>query len=192
MTVRHILAIDQGTTGTKALIVREDGQVVASQSQGFRQFYPRPGWVEHDPEEIWRTVTETAAAALGTASVRPGELAAIGITNQRETTVAWERDTGRPACNAIVWQDRRTAGMCLRLAAAGAGATFRDRTGLLLDAYFSGTKISWLLDNVNGLRKRAEANEIAVGTIDSWLVYKLTGGCQHRGTGLRSPGRAIR
>jgi glycerol kinase len=175
----YILAIDQGTTGTKALIVREDGQVVASQSQEIRQFYPRPGWVEHNPEEIWRTVTETAEAALRAASVRPGELAAIGITNQRETTVAWERATGRPVCNAIVWQDRRTAGMCRQLAATGAGATFRDRTGLLLDAYFSGTKISWLLDNVNGLRKRAETNEIAVGTIDSWLVYKLTGGRQH-------------
>jgi glycerol kinase len=179
MTARNILAIDQGTTGTKALIVGADGQVVASHSQEFRQFYPRPGWVEHDAEEIWRTVTETAEAALRAAGIRAGELAAIGITNQRETTVAWERDTGRPVHNAIVWQDRRTAGMCRRLAADGAGPTFRDKTGLLLDAYFSGTKISWLLDNVSALRKRAEAGEIAVGTIDSWLVYKLTGGRQH-------------
>jgi len=176
MTVGNILAIDQGTTGTKALIVREDGQVAASHSREFRQFYPRPGWVEHDAEEIWRTVTETAEVALRVAGVEAGELAAIGITNQRETTVAWERDTGRPVHNAIVWQDRRTAGMCRRLAASGAGPSFRDKTGLLLDAYFSGTKISWLLDNVRGLRKRAELGEIAVGTIDSWLVYKLTGG----------------
>jgi glycerol kinase len=179
MAGRHVLAIDQGTTGTKALIVAEDGQVVCSQSQEFQQFYPRPGWVEHDPDAIWRTVTETADAVLRSAGIRSGELAGIGITNQRETTVAWERDTGRPVHNAIVWQDRRTAGMCRRLAEAGATPTFRDKTGLLLDPYFSGTKISWLLDNVTGLRKRAEAGEIAVGTIDSWLVYKLTGGREH-------------
>lgn len=175
----HLLAIDQGTTGTKALVVAGDGEVVGSASTEFAQHYPHPGWVEHDPEDIWRTVGDTAERALRQAWIRPGELAGIGITNQRETTVAWERATGRPVHNAIVWQDRRTAGMCRRLAASGAEATFRDRTGLLLDAYFSGTKIAWLLDNVPDLRGRAEAGEIAVGTIDSWLVYKLTGGRAH-------------
>lgn len=175
----HLLAIDQGTTGTKALVVAGDGQVVGSASTEFAQHYPRPGWVEHDPEEIWRTVADTAERALRQAWIRPAELAGIGITNQRETTVAWERATGRPVADAIVWQDRRTAGRCRRLAAAGAEALFRDRTGLLLDAYFSGTKIAWLLDNVPDLRRRAEAGEIAVGTIDSWLVYKLTGGRMH-------------
>lgn len=179
MTSRHILAIDQGTTGTKALVVDEDGQVVSTQSQEFRQFYPRPGWVEHDPEEIWQSVLATAESALNDAGVRPGELAGIGITNQRETTVVWERDTGRPLHHAIVWQDRRTAGACRRLAATGADQEIRARTGLLLDAYFSGTKIAWLFDNVDGLRERAEKGEVAVGTIDSWLVYRLTGGRAH-------------
>jgi len=179
MAGRHILAIDQGTTGTKALVVGEDGQVICSASEEFRQFYPRPGWVEHDPEEIWRSVARTAEAALGSAGLAPEDLAGIGITNQRETTVAWERATGQPVHNAIVWQDRRTAGVCRDLAASGAERVFRDRTGLLLDSYFSGTKIAWLLDNVDGLRKRAEGGEIAVGTIDSWLVFKMTGGRCH-------------
>jgi glycerol kinase len=179
MAGRHVLAIDQGTTGTKALVITEDGQVAAGRSQEFRQLYPRPGRVEHDPEEIWRSVTATAEAALREAWVRPGEVTAVGITNQRETTVAWDRATGAPVHNAIVWQDRRTAGMCRRLAAAGLEQQFRDRTGLRLDAYFSGTKIAWLLDNVPGLRKRAESGEIAVGTIDSWLVCRLTGGRLH-------------
>jgi glycerol kinase len=179
MTGRHILAIDQGTTGTKALVVADDGTVVSSRSSEFQQFYPHPGWVEHDPEQIWRSVIETAEAALHDARVRPGELAGIGITNQRETTVAWERGSGLPVHRAIVWQDRRTAGMCRRLAESGAEPVFREKTGLLLDAYFSGTKIAWLLGNVPGLRKRAEAGEIAVGTIDSWLVSKLTAGRAH-------------
>ncbi|HYZ54789.1 MAG TPA: glycerol kinase GlpK [Streptosporangiaceae bacterium] len=179
MNARHVLAIDQGTTGTKAVVVSGDGQVIGSASTEFPQYYPRPGWVEHDPEEIWRTVTGTAERALRDARVRPGELAGIGITNQRETTVAWERPTGCPAHRAIVWQDRRTAGMCRRLTESGTGQLIHDKTGLLLDPYFSGTKIAWLLDHVDGLRKRAEAGEILFGTIDSWLVYKLTGGRVH-------------
>jgi glycerol kinase len=179
MEGRHLVAIDQGTTGTKVIVVSGDGQVTASASAEFPQYFPRPGWVEHDPEEIWDSVLQTAGRALREASVRPGELAGIGITNQRETTVAWERSTGRPVHRAIVWQDRRTAGMCRRLADSGAAQVFRAKTGLLLDAYFSGTKITWLLDHVDGLRKRAETGEIMVGTIDSWLVYKLTGGRVH-------------
>ena len=175
----HVLAIDQGTTGTKAVVVGGDGRVTGSASTEFSQYYPRPGWVEHDPEEIWRSALATAGAALDRASVRPAALAGIGITNQRETVVAWERSTGCPLHRAIVWQDRRTAGMCRRLADEGAGPVFRDKTGLLLDPYFSGTKIAWLLDNVDGLRKRAEAGEVAFGTIDSWLVYRLTGGRRH-------------
>lgn len=179
MSGQHVLAIDQGTTGTKAVVVKADGTVAGSASTEFRQYYPRPGWVEHDPEEIWRSAQTTAEQALRKAWVRPGELAAIGITNQRETVVVWDRSTGQPLHRAIVWQDRRTAGMCRRLAASGAEGTFRDKTGLLLDAYFSGTKIAWLLDNVEGLRERAETGEVAFGTIDSWLVYKLTGGREH-------------
>ena len=179
MAARHILAIDQGTTGTTVMIVDGEGRVAGSAHAEFPQYYPQPGWVEHDPEEIWRCVTEVAQAALRNSGVRRTELACIGITNQRETTVAWERATGRPVHNAIVWQDRRTAPMCQRLTDEGAEPLFRDRTGLLLDAYFSGTKIAWLLDNISGLRRRAEIGEIAVGTIDSWLVYKLTGGRKH-------------
>jgi glycerol kinase len=161
------------------VIVRGDGHVTGSASTEFTQYYPRPGWVEHDPEEIWRSVLVTAEEALRRAGVRAPELAGIGITNQRETVVVWERSTGRPLHRAIVWQDRRTAGMCRRLADEGAEPIFRDKTGLLLDSYFSGTKIAWLLDNVDGLRRRAEAGEVAFGTIDSWLVFRLTGGREH-------------
>jgi glycerol kinase len=175
----HVLAIDQGTSGTKAVVVAGDGHVAGSASTEFTQYYPHPGWVEHDPEEIWRSVLATAEEALRRARVRPAKLAGIGITNQRETVVVWERSTGHPLHRAIVWQDRRTARMCRRLADEGAEPVFRNKTGLLLDAYFSGTKIAWLLDNVDGLRKRAEAGEVAFGTIDSWLVYRLTGGREH-------------
>ena len=179
MTSGHVLAIDQGTSGSTVLVVDPDGRVVGSSQQEFRQYYPRPGWVEHDPEEIWNNVSDTVAKALDGAGVPVSDLAALGITNQRETTVLWERRTGRPVHNAIVWQDRRTAGMCQRLAAGGADRLFRDRSGLLLDAYFSGTKIAWLLDNVDGLRARAERGEIAFGTIDTWVIWNLTGGRVH-------------
>jgi glycerol kinase len=176
---RYVLAIDQGTTGSKALVLGEDGRIAGSASGEFRQYYPRPGWVEHDPEEIWHNVVSVTEAALADAGARPGEITALGITNQRETTVLWERSTGRPVHRAVVWQDRRTAAMCQRLAEDGAEQLIRDRTGLLLDAYFSGTKIAWLLDNVDGLRRRAEDGEIVFGTVDSWLVHRLTDGQVH-------------
>src|SRR5262249_23524168 len=145
----------------------------------FRQIFPKTGWVEHDAREIWSTQIGVAVEALAGASLRPRDLAAIGITNQRETTVVWDRKSGEAIANAIVWQDRRTADVCDRLRAAGAEATVRERTGLVVDAYFSGTKVAWLLDNVPGARARAEKGELAFGTIDSWLVYKLTSGKLH-------------
>ncbi|HEY8418453.1 MAG TPA: glycerol kinase GlpK [Limnochordales bacterium] len=179
MGKRWVLALDQGTTSSRAILFDEQGRAVAIAQQPFRQHYPRPGWVEHDPEEIWATQLGTARGVLAQAGVAPEDVAAIGISNQRETTVLWERATGRPVAPAIVWQDRRTAGMCDALKGQGAEALVREKTGLVLDPYFSATKIAWLLDNVTGLRARAERGEIAFGTIDSWLVYRLTGGRVH-------------
>lgn len=176
---QHILAMDQGTTGTKVLVISPDGDVVGQAYAEFTQHYPRPGWVEHDPEEIWHVSRQVALRALDDAEVEAAQLAAIGITNQRETTVLWDRETGEPVHNAIVWQDRRTAGICDRLLEDGHGPTFRERTGLVVDAYFSGTKVQWLLDHVDGLRERADAGRIAFGTIDSWLVWNMTGGAVH-------------
>src|SRR5437773_4054017 len=176
---RYVLALDQGTTGSTALVVDPDGRVLARGYAELPQYFPRPGWVEHDPEEIWSTVERAARAALAEARVAASEIAAIGITNQRETTVVWERATGAPIHRAIVWQCRRTAPMCDRLRADGAEPLVRERTGLVLDAYFSGTKIRWLLDEVPGARARAERGELAFGTVDAWLVWKLTGGRIH-------------
>jgi glycerol kinase len=176
---RHILAMDQGTTGTKVLVVDPDGTVTGQAYAEFTQHYPRPGWVEHDPEEIWQVSRRVALEALDAASVSARDLSAIGITNQRETTVLWDRTTGEPVHNAIVWQDRRTAGICDRLRADGHEPMFRERTGLVVDAYFSGTKLQWLLHNVEGAHGRAEAGDLAFGTIDSWLVWNLTGGRLH-------------
>ena len=176
---RYVLALDQGTSGSTALVVDPDGRVLARGYAELPQYYPRPGWVEHDPEEIWATVGRAAAAALAEARVSGGEVAAVGITNQRETTVVWERGSGRPIHRAIVWQCRRTAEMCDRLRADGAEPMVRERTGLVLDAYFSGTKIAWLLDAVPDARRRAERGELAFGTVDSWLLWKLTGGAVH-------------
>jgi len=156
-----------------------DGAVVEVAQKEFRQIFPQPGWVEHDPQEIWATQIAVAIEALGRAQLRPRDLAAIGITNQRETTIVWDRDTGQPVCNAIVWQDRRTAEFCDRLKAAGHEALVAERTGLVIDAYFSGSKIAWILDNVPGARQRAEAGRLAFGTVDSWLVWKLTSGATH-------------
>jgi glycerol kinase len=184
---RYILALDQGTTSSRAIIFDHGGDIVAMAQKEFRQIYPQPGWVEHDPEDIWKTQHDTAMDALFKARISAKQLAGIGITNQRETTVLWDRKTGRAIGNAIVWQDRRTAPACERLKAAGREAAIRARTGLVIDAYFSATKIAWILDNTapdaNGrtLRDRADAGEIAFGTIDSWLVWKLTGGMQHKG-----------
>ena len=174
-----VLAIDQGTTSSRAIVFDTAGNSVALAQQDFTQHYPRGGWVEHDPEEIWSSTLAVCREALAQAGERAGEVAAIGITNQRETVVVWDRDTGRPVHNAIVWQDRRTAPRCRELAEAGHGDLFERRTGLLLDPYFSGTKIAWLLDNVEGARAAAEAGRLAFGTVDSFLVWRLTGGRVH-------------
>ena len=176
---RFVLALDQGTTGSTALVVDPEGQVRARGYAELAQHFPRPGWVEHDPGEIWASVERAGRAALAEARVTGGEVAAIGITNQRETTLVWDRATGAPIHPAIVWQCRRTAPLCDRLRAEGVEPLLRERTGLVLDAYFSGTKIRWLLDEVAGARARAERGELAFGTVDAWLLWKLTGGGVH-------------
>ena len=179
MTDGYILAIDQGTTGTKVLVFDHEANIRSHAYSEFTQHYPKPGWVEHDAEEIWTISIKLIAAALKSANIHATEIRAIGITNQRETSVLWDRSTGVPISRAIVWQDRRTAGICDDLKAQGHEEVFKRRTGLVVDAYFSGTKVKWLLDNTAGLRARAENGEIAFGTIDSWLVWKLTGGRAH-------------
>lgn len=173
---RHILAIDQGTTSSRAIVFDGRQQVVGTGQKEFTQHYPDSGWVEHDPEEIWSTVKATVRAAIRKAGLTAADIAAIGITNQRETVVVWEKATGKPIHNAIVWQDRRTAPMCQALRKKGLEAKFNRKTGLLLDPYFSGTKIAWILDRVKGARKRAERGELLAGTIDAFLVWRLTGG----------------
>jgi glycerol kinase len=175
----HILAIDQGTTSTRALVLDAQLTVVGTAQQEFPQHFPHAGWVEHDPEDIWRTTLDTARQALGRSGVPTASIAGLGITNQRETCVVWDRRTGQPIHRAIVWQDRRTADMCARLKAEGAEAMVAAKTGLLLDPYFSGTKIAWLLDNVSGARAAAEAGHLAFGTIDTFLLWRLTGGAVH-------------
>ncbi len=174
-----ILAIDQGTTSSRAILFDGAMRVAGIGQQEFAQYYPASGWVEHDPEEIWSSVVSTAKAALATAGRVASDVAAIGITNQRETVVIWERDTGRPIHNAIVWQDRRTAPLCARLKKQGLEPKFARKTGLLLDPYFSGTKIAWILDKVKGARRRAERGELLAGTIDSFLMWRRTGGRTH-------------
>jgi len=176
---RHILAIDQGTTSSRAMIFDQSGQTVALAQQEFRQIYPQDGWVEHDPEEIWQSVLAVCRQLLQQAEATGIELAGIGITNQRETTLVWDRLTGKPLYNAIVWQDRRTADYCAELKALGNEEQVAERTGLLLDPYFSATKIGWILDNVDGARARAEQGELAFGTVDSFLLWRLTGGKVH-------------
>ena len=177
--MRAILALDQGTTGSTALVVGEDGAVLGRGYRELPQHYPQPGWVEHDPGEIWTTQLEAARAALSAAGLAPRDLAAIGITNQRETTLLWDRRTGEPVHRAIVWQCRRSAPLCERLRAEGLEPMVRARTGLVLDAYFSGTKIAWLLDTRPELRARAARGELAFGTVDTWLLWQLTGGRVH-------------
>lgn len=176
---RAVLALDQGTTSSRAIIFDTDGRIAAMAQREFTQIYPTEGWVEHDPAEIWTTQLETAREAIAKAGLTAADLAAVGITNQRETTILWDRTTGEPVANAIVWQDRRTADDCARLRTMDQEPFFRERTGLPLDPYFSGTKIAWLLENVPGLRGRAANGDIAFGTVDSWLIYKLTGGRLH-------------
>ncbi len=175
----YLLALDQGTTSSRAALFDTQGGLVAIAQQEFTQHYPRPGWVEHDPELIWQSQLDTAREVLAKADVRADQVLALGIANQRETVVLWERATGRPVANAIVWQDRRTAAACEALKAQGLETLFRQRTGLLLDPYFSGTKLAWLLDNVPGARERAERGELAFGTVDSYLIWRLTGGRAH-------------
>ncbi len=176
---RYVLALDQGTTGSTALVVDPEGRVRGRGYAELPQYFPQPGWVEHDPGEIWATTEAAGRQALKVAGIAGAELAAIGITNQRETTILWERQSGRPVHRAIVWQCRRTASLCDRLKADGLEPTVRQKTGLVLDAYFSGTKIRWLLDQVPGAREKAQAGELAFGTVDSWLLWKLTGGGCH-------------
>ena len=176
---KYVLALDQGTTSSRAILYGNDGAPVASAQKEFRQHFPQPGWVEHDANEIWATQNEVMLRAIAKAGALPREIAAIGITNQRETTVVWDRSTGKPIANAIVWQDRRTAGLCDELKAQGKAALIQQKTGLVLDAYFSGTKLKWLLDTVPGARQRAERGELAFGTIDAWLIWNLTNGKLH-------------
>ncbi len=177
--MKYILALDQGTTSSRAIVFDHHGSVVAVAQQEFRQIFPQPGWVEHDAREIWATQSNVAAAAVNKARLTANDIAAIGITNQRETTVVWDRATGQPIGNAIVWQDRRTAAACDRLRARGLAKMIRRKTGLVVDAYFSGTKLQWILNNVPGAKAKARAGQLAFGTIDSWLVWNLTGGRQH-------------
>ncbi len=175
----YILALDQGTTSSRALVVDHAGSVVALAQKEFQQIFPRPGWVEHDPNEIWSSQAGVAVEAIANSGIEVRDIAAIGITNQRETAVVWDRHTGEPVYNAIVWQDRRTSGYCDRLKAEGLEPLIRDRTGLVIDAYFSGTKVHWILENVPGAREKAAAGDLAFGTIDSWLIWKLTKGQTH-------------
>jgi len=175
----YILAIDQGTTSSRAIVFNHDGEIVSSSQREFTQHFPKPGWVEHDPDEIWGTTLAVMADAMGRKNINPPQIAAIGITNQRETTVVWDAETGKPIHNAIVWQDRRTASICDDLKDQGLEEKIKNKTGLVVDAYFSGTKIKWLLDNVDGAREKAEAGKLRFGTIDSWLIWKLTGGETH-------------
>ena len=175
----YVVALDQGTTSSRAILFNRAGEIVSKAQYPFRQIYPQPGWVEHDPEEIWATEKRALAEAVDAAHIDPRQIAALGITNQRETTILWDRRTGEAVYNAVVWQCRRTAAICDDLTAEGLGEAVQARTGLLIDAYFSGTKIKWLLDHVPGLRRRAERGELCAGTVDSWLIWKLTGGAAH-------------
>ncbi|WP_347241627.1 glycerol kinase GlpK [Thermus sp.] len=177
--MKYLLALDQGTTSSRAILFTLEGRPVAWAKREFRQLYPRPGWVEHDPLELWETTLLAAREALRRAGVEAREVLALGITNQRETTLLWDRKTGEPLHNAIVWQDRRTASICEALREKGLEPLFRERTGLLLDPYFSGTKLMWLLENVPGLKEKARRGEVLFGTVDTWLVWKLTGGRVH-------------
>jgi glycerol kinase len=177
--MKYILALDQGTTSSRAIVFDHGGSIVAVAQKEFPQIFPKPGWVEHDPRDIWSTQASVASEALEKANLRGSDVAAIGITNQRETTLVWDRKTGEPVCNAIVWQDRRTASICDRLKKQKLDRVIRKKTGLVVDAYFSATKVQWILQHVKGARARAKAGELAFGTVDSWLVWNLTRGMVH-------------
>ncbi|RPF55277.1 glycerol kinase GlpK [Aquisalibacillus elongatus] len=176
---QYILALDQGTTSSRAILFNKNGEIVDMAQQEFEQFFPKPGWVEHDANEIWNSILNCMAEVIRKAEITPSQIASIGITNQRETTVVWDRRTGNPIYRAIVWQSRQTEGICHDLREQGYQDLFNRKTGLLLDPYFSGTKVKWILDHVDGAREKAENGDLKFGTIDSWLVYKLTGGKQH-------------
>jgi glycerol kinase len=177
--MKYVLALDQGTTSSRAILFDGQGAIVSVAQREFRQIFPQPGWVEHDPDEIWRTQLACARRAIRTSGVAPADVAAIGISNQRETVVVWDRQTGQPVHNAIVWQDRRTADRCTRLKQDGMETLIRQRTGLMLDPYFSASKIAWILDSIPGMRLHAERGDLAFGTIDTWLAWKLTDGQLH-------------
>src|SRR5580693_2164343 len=175
----YILSLDQGTTSSRSILFGKDGNIVAQGQREFKQIYPQGGWVEHDPFDILTSQMISVVEVLGKAGLRPRDLAAIGITNQRETTIVWDRETGKPVYNAIVWQDRRTAEKCQHMKNDGTEETVRQKTGLLIDPYFSSSKIAWILENVDGARQRAEAGKLAFGTVDSWLIWNLTSGKKH-------------
>lgn len=174
--MKYILSLDQGTTSTRAIIFSKDGDIISKSQREFRQIYPRAGWVEHSPDDIWESAVAVIKEAIALADVKSSDIAAMGITNQRETTIVWDRNTGKPVCNAIVWQCRRTAEFCEKLKKEGFEEQIYNKTGLIPDAYFSATKINWILDNVDGARERAERGELAFGTVDTYLLYKLSGG----------------
>ena len=178
-TTTYLLALDQGTTSSRAIVFGADGRIHSSAQQEFAQIYPQPGWVEHDAMAIWHSQLDTARQALQAGGLRPADIRGLGITNQRETTVLWNRRTGQPLHHAIVWQDRRTEALCETLKAQGHEALVRAKTGLRLDPYFSATKLRWLLDHVPGARAQAESGELAFGTVDTWLIWQLTGGQRH-------------
>ncbi len=179
MSEKYILSLDQGTTSSRAILFNHQGEIVETAQQEFEQFFPKPGWVEHDANEIWTSILACIAGVLRKADVGPEQIEGIGITNQRETAVVWDKHTGKPIYRAIVWQSRQTADICTELKEQGHEALFREKTGLLIDAYFSGTKVKWILDHVEGAREKAENGDLLFGTIDTWLVYKLSGGKAH-------------
>ncbi|MGE7624020.1 glycerol kinase GlpK [Viridibacillus sp. NPDC096237] len=179
MIDKYILALDQGTTSSRAILFDKEGSIFHTSQQEFAQYFPKSGWVEHNADEIWSSILAVIAGVLSEKNIKPEQIAGIGITNQRETTVVWDRHTGDPIYNAIVWQSRQTADICDKLKSQGYADTFRDKTGLLIDAYFSGTKVKWILDNVEGAREKAERGDLLFGTIDTWLVWKLSGGKRH-------------
>lgn len=176
---KYVVALDQGTTSSRAIVFNRDAEIIGLAQREFTQYYPQPGWVEHDPMELWSSQSSVLTAVLAQHGIRADEIAALGITNQRETTVVWDKTTGRPIYNAIVWQCRRTAGICEELKARGLSDYVRETTGLVIDAYFAGTKIKWVLDHVDGARSKAEAGELLFGTVDTWLLWKLTEGRVH-------------
>ena len=176
---QYILSLDQGTSSSRAIVFDRKGQICSMAQREFTQIFPKPGWVEHNPHEIWSSQASVIAEAIAAIDINGLNIAGIGITNQRETAILWDRRTGQPVYNAIVWQCRRTAEICDRLKADGLGETVTEKTGLLIDAYFSGTKLKWIMDHVPGVRQRAERGELCAGTVDSWLIWNLTGGKAH-------------